>query len=453
MSEGTFGKDRRHPVKEQDTAYRDDYQRDRDRVLYSSAFRRLAGVAQVAAVNEQLVLHNRLTHSLKVAQMGRRLVQHLRYQAGGPAAGFPPESDLNEDVVETAGLVHDIGHPPFGHIAEEVLDQRLDRVAGLEGFEGNAQSFRVVTKLARRKKEHAGLNLTRATLNAILKYPSLKPCGSCKTTPLWTDRGYGEKWGAYRGERVDFAWVRENSRGELRSANAVLMDWADDISYATHDLEDYFRAGLIPLHGLSVDQERIVKHGLRRLKGHRGFDESRFRHELDTIIEEFGDHLHSQFWETRRNRVQMNKITSGHLTRFVKAVRLLDEPPYVEVDEDSQYRVAALKELTWFYVIDRPPLAIHQEGQKRIIGSLFDRLLTCLVKSPNSPKIPIQLRVIYRDIEHDDEAKETFEKNKDARCARAVTDYICLLTEAQAVDLGKRLEGRSESSMFGTWFN
>ncbi|GAB3736412.1 dNTP triphosphohydrolase [Amycolatopsis oliviviridis] len=450
MSEGTFGTARRHDARKK-KAYRDEYQRDRDRVLYSSAFRRLAGVAQVAAVNEQLVLHNRLTHSLKVAQMSRRLVQHLRYKSS--EAGFPDGSGLNEDVVETAGLVHDIGHPPFGHIAEEVLDQRLAQVSGLEGFEGNAQSFRVVTKLARRKEEHMGLNLTRATLNAVLKYPRLKPRDSAKSTALWTDRGHGEKWGAYQTELTDFDWARKSSLGELRSANAILMDWADDISYATHDLEDYFRAGLIPLHHLEVDKERIFEHGHRRLKKLKGFNEYRFQEQIDVIVKEFGRSLESQFWETRENRVRMNKITSRHLTRFVKAVRLLDEPPYVEVDQDSQYRVAALKELTWFYVIDRPPLAIHQEGQKRIIGSLFDRLFTCLAKSPTSPKIPIQLRTIYRDIKRDDEAKGTFEKNKEARCARAVTDYICLLTEAQAVDLGKRLEGRSQSSMFGTWFN
>ncbi|WP_409495038.1 deoxyguanosinetriphosphate triphosphohydrolase family protein [Amycolatopsis sp. cmx-11-12] len=326
MPEGTFGNVRRHAVKES-PSYRDAYQRDRDRVLYSSAFRRLAGVAQVAAVNEQLVLHNRLTHSLKVAQMGRRLVQHLRYQSGDPGQGFPEGSDLNEDVVETGGLVHDIGHPPFGHIAEEVLDARLTQVAGLEGFEGNAQSFRVVTKLARRKKEHKGLNLTRATLNAILKYPRLKPCDSCKTTALWTDRGYGDKWGAYQTERDDFEWVRQGSHGELRSANAIMMDWADDISYATHDLEDYFRAGLIPLRGLPVDRKRIVKHGIRRLKNNNGFDESRFRNELEMIIDEFGDRLQSQCWDTRRNRVRMNMITSDHLTRFVQAVRIIDEAP------------------------------------------------------------------------------------------------------------------------------
>ncbi|MFI7121040.1 deoxyguanosinetriphosphate triphosphohydrolase family protein [Amycolatopsis sp. NPDC049868] len=450
MSEGKSGTARRHTV-EKRRAYRDAYQRDRDRVLYSSAFRRLAGVAQVAAVNEQLVLHNRLTHSLKVAQMGRRLVQHLRYRSRG--ADFPKGANLNEDVVETAGLVHDIGHPPFGHIAEEVLDQRLRQVAGLEGFEGNAQSFRVVTKLARRKEEHMGLNLTRATLDAVLKYPRLKPRDSAKPATSWIDRGYGEKWGAYQTERKDFEWARESCRGGLRSANAILMDWADDISYATHDLEDYFRAGLIPLHNLPVDKERIVKHGRRRLKKVNGFNEFRFQEQIDAIIKEFGKSLKSQCWDTRENRVRMNKITSDHLTGFVDAVHLLDEPPYVEVDQDSQYRVAALKELTWFYVIDRPPLAIQQEGQKRIIGSLFDRLFTCLVKSPNSPKIPIQLRVIYRDIKRDDEAKGTFDDNKEARCARAVTDYICLLTEAQAVDLGKRLEGRSQSSMFGTWFN
>ncbi|MFD5246848.1 deoxyguanosinetriphosphate triphosphohydrolase family protein [Amycolatopsis sp. NPDC058340] len=441
---------RRHEVQEKET-YRDAYQRDRDRVLYSSAFRRLAGVTQVAAVNEQLVLHNRLTHSLKVAQMGRRLVQHLRAQCG--PGEFAPESDLNEDVVETAGLVHDIGHPPFGHIAEEVLDQRLAQIAGLEGFEGNAQSFRVVTKLARRKEEHMGLNLTRATLNAILKYPRLKPRDSAKPITSWTNRGYGEKWGAYQTERDDFEWVRDGSRGDLRSANAILMDWADDISYATHDLEDYFRAGLIPLHNLAIDKKRILKHGRRRLRKINGFNEHRFREQIDAIVGEFGESLRSQCWDTRENRVQMNMITSNHLTRLVDAVRLVDVAPYVEVDEESQYRVAALKELTWFYVIDRPPLAIQQEGQKRIIGSLFDRLLMCLEKSPNSPKIPIHLRVIYRDIKRDDEAKGTFKGDKEARCARAVTDYICLLTEAQAVDLGKRLAGRSQSSMFGTWFN
>ncbi|ANN18460.1 deoxyguanosinetriphosphate triphosphohydrolase [Amycolatopsis orientalis] len=452
MPEGTLGNVRRHTVKDA-PAYRDAYQRDRDRVLYSSAFRRLAGVAQVAAVNEQLVLHNRLTHSLKVAQMGRRLVQHLRYQSGDPESGFPPGSELNEDVVETAGLVHDIGHPPFGHVAEEVLDERLSRVAGLEGFEGNAQSFRVVTKLARRKMDHTGLNLTRATLNAVLKYPRLKPRDSGAGSALWTDRGHGDKWGAYQTERDDFAWARRGSEGELRSANAILMDWADDISYATHDLEDYFRAGLIPLHNLAVDKKRILKHGRRRLRKLNGFNEYRFGEQIDKIVDEFSRSLHSQCWDTRENRVRVNKITSAHLTRFVKAVRLLGEAPYVEIDHDSQYRVAALKELTWFYVIDRPPLAIQQEGQKRIIGSLFDRLITCLEKSPSSPKIPIQLRVIYRDIERDAAAKGTFKKNKEARCARAVTDYICLLTEAQAVDLGKRLAGDSQSSMFGTWFN
>lgn len=207
------------------------------------------------------------------------------------------------------------------------------------------------------------------------------------------------------------------------------------------------------MHNLAIDKKRILKHGCRRLKEDVGFNEYRFREQIDVIVDEFGENLKSQCWDTRENRVQMNMITSKHLTSLVKAVRLIDRPPFVEVDQDSQYRVAALKELTWFYVIDRPPLAIQQEGQKRIIGSLFDRLFTCLVKSPNSPKIPIHLRVIYRDIKRDDEAKGTFKGNKEARCARAVTDCICLLTEAQAVDLGKRLEGRSQSSMFGTWFN
>ncbi|MEV5718693.1 dGTP triphosphohydrolase [Amycolatopsis mediterranei] len=183
--------ERRH-VKFENDPFRTPFQRDRDRVLYSSAFRRLSGVAQVAAVNEQRVLHNRLTHSLKVAQLGRRLVQHLKHDKSAEARELRRLSGIKADVVETAGLVHDIGHPPFGHVAEPVLDACLRGAGGLEGFEGNAQSFRIVTKLARRRVEHPGLDLTRASLDAMLKYP--RPRSAAADAPTWTDRGYGNKW-------------------------------------------------------------------------------------------------------------------------------------------------------------------------------------------------------------------------------------------------------------------
>jgi dGTPase len=412
-------------------------------------------VAQVAAVNEQRVLHNRLTHSLKVAQLGRRLVQHLKHDKSAEARELRRLSGIKADVVETAGLVHDIGHPPFGHVAEPVLDACLRGAGGLEGFEGNAQSFRIVTKLARRRVEHPGLDLTRASLDAMLKYPQPRSAAADApfAAPTWTDRGYGNKWGTYLSELKDFRWARKGATTCLRSANAILMDWADDITYATHDIEDYFRAGLIPLHNLAHDRDRIAKHARGRLGKFPGFDPARFGEELDKVIERFTEDIRSSCWETRRNRAAMNKITTANLSECVAAVSLVEAPPFVSVDPQCQYLVEALKELTWFYVIDRPSLAVMQEGQKYIIQSLYDRLSGCLAESPKSPRLPIQLRLTYRDLGHDPDFMSACTRTSEARRARAVVDYLCLLTEPQAIDLDERLGGRSRSSMFGAWFS
>jgi dGTPase len=153
-------------------------QSDRDRILYSSAFRRLAGITQVVAPAEGQVFHNRLTHTLEVAQIGRRLAEKLLHEYDREF--IDSIGGINPDVVEAAALAHDLGHPPFGHIAEETLCKLLDGIRSSdypgtwfkEGFEGNAQSFRIVTTLALRYPPDSGrsdeivtgLNLTRATL-------------------------------------------------------------------------------------------------------------------------------------------------------------------------------------------------------------------------------------------------------------------------------------------------
>ena len=144
----------------------------------------------VVSADQGHVFHNRLTHSLQVAQLGRRIAEKLRR---GMTTGEVPKTYLSPSVVESACLAHDLGHPPFGHIAETLLND-LATVNGLtDGFEGNAQSFRIVTKLAMGSHE-MGLNLTRATLNAILKYPWLR--GENPDQP--------NKWGAYETEREEF---------------------------------------------------------------------------------------------------------------------------------------------------------------------------------------------------------------------------------------------------------
>ncbi len=239
--------------------HRGPFQIDRDRILYSMPFRRLAGVTQVVSPGEGEIFHNRLTHSIKVAQIARRMAENLGARYPEVAAAW---GGLDPEVAEAAALGHDLGHPPFGHAAEEELDGLI--VAELasspgeaghareqscgEGYEGNAQSFRVVTELAVRRPESThGLDLTRATLNALLKYPWQWEPGL----------GTPKKYGAYGCDGAAFAFAREGTRrvGEcpnrVRSLEAQIMDWADDVAYSVHDTEDFYRAGLIPLDRLA----------------------------------------------------------------------------------------------------------------------------------------------------------------------------------------------------------
>lgn len=201
-------------------------------------------MTQVSEPELGLSFHTRLTHSLKVAQVTRRAAEKLLDQAKGGELG--PRAarlalTLDPDAAEAAGLGHDLGHPPFGHVAEKALNEKA-HLAG--GFEGNAQSFRIVTRLAIRSPE-PGLSLTRRTLNGCLKYPWLQ---------VPTDEQKNEKYGAYRNNDEEaFHWVRQGSEQDELSLTAHLMDWADDLTFAVHDLDDFYRAGLVPLDRLAAE--------------------------------------------------------------------------------------------------------------------------------------------------------------------------------------------------------
>ena len=226
---------------------RKSFQIDRDRILYSSAFRRLAQVTQVVTAQEGHVFHNRLTHSLKVAQVARRLAERLieeQTNIAGKIGGIDP------DVVEAAALAHDLGHPPFGHTAEEELDECATSHGLIDGFEGNAQSFRILTRLAIHRVDYFGLNLTRATLNAVLKYPWLRD--SDRQSKKW------RKYSVYQLDKEAFKFVRPEF-STRQTIEASIMDFADDITYSVHDLEDFYLAGLIPLELLATDRDEFAR--------------------------------------------------------------------------------------------------------------------------------------------------------------------------------------------------
>ena len=368
------------------------FERDRARVLHSSALRRLAGKTQVVGVDEDDFPRTRLTHSLECAQIGREL---------GAALGADP------DLIDTACLAHDIGHPPFGHNGETALDEAA---AACGGFEGNAQSLRLLTRLEP-KVTGAGLNLTRATLDAAVKYP-------------WVNDGSRAKYGVYDDDIAVFTWVRDGARGERRSFEAQVMDWADDVAYSVHDLEDGVHSGLVVLDRLDRDAVCEATAGT-----YSQLTPAELRVLLDGLLSE-------PWLRDARDSVALKTATSELTARFaggaVSATRAAyGDAPLTRYAADlvvppkAAAECALLKGVTAAFVMSRPETLVEQERQRAVITELV-RLVVDRAPESLEPLTAVAWK----------------EAADDAARLRACVDRIAGLTDRAALRLHGQLAAR-----------
>jgi dGTPase len=391
-------------------ADRDDFARDRARLVHSASLRRLSAKTQVVQPGDDDFVRNRLTHSLEVAQIGREF---------GAALG------CSADVVDTACLAHDLGHPPFGHNGE----QALDAVAvGIGGFEGNAQTLRLLTRLEP-KRVHpdgrpAGLNLTRASLDAATKYPWTRA-----ETP-GASRVPAVKFGVYDDDIEVFAWFRQGREPGRRCIEADVMDWSDDVAYSVHDVEDAIASGRLDVRRLRdpADVDAVLDVAAGLYAPDLGTDA------LGAALERVlaTGTVPTAYEGSRTDRAALKDMTSRLIGRFVVAVEgatreahgggaLTRYAAHLVVPDATRAECAVLKAVAAHFVMHAQERVEVLAGQREVVRDL----VVAYQEDPVGRLDP--------DLLGDWKAADS-----DAAALRVVVDQVASLTDVRALALYAR---------------
>ena len=381
---------------------RTEFARDRARIIHSFALRRLAAKTQVAVPWATDFPRTRLSHSLECAQVGREL---------GAALGADP------DLMEGACLAHDIGHPPFGHNGEEALNQIASSCGG---FEGNAQSIRLLIRLEAKTVlpdgKSIGLNLTRASLDAATKYP-------------WSRAVNARKFGVYEDDLEIFNWYRSGVESGKTSMEAQIMDWSDDVAYSVHDLEDSLVSGQIKLDQLSSDLPKLFKVAQEMYLA--DITESEMQSAL-AALQKLS--CWPRYYDgTHRSLARLKDLASQLIGRFAQAAEVATEEKYGDgnltrynanlvVPRAQRVEVALLKSMAGHYVINASDSQIRYGEQQRLLTELVEAILE---------SAPTTLESFF--------LQDWQNAQTDQARLRVVIDQVASLTDPGAAALHKRL--------------
>ena len=398
---------------------RSPFTRDRARVLHSAGLRRLAATTQVLVAGSADFPRTRLTHTLEVAQIAREM---------GAALGCDP------DLVDVAGLAHDLGHPPFGHNGEGELNRQA---ASIGGFEGNAQTLRVMTRLEAKVIDPAtgrsvGLDLTRASLDASCKYPWPRRDPSTVDDRRGSDLGgQSHKFGYYADDAEIFHWLREGAPGERTCLEEQVMDWSDDVAYSVHDAEDAVHSGLLDLaqfRSASVQQE-LVAIARERYAPDR---------DVHALTEAMGRLTSLEYWPgqfdgSMASLVELKTFTSYLIGRFCVSAQIATQIEYgsepltryaasLVVPDEVRDEVSVMKAVAVKYVMNRPGADAEYARQREVIAELVHGLTLDEGRSLE-PWL-----------------KPTFDAaTTDAQRFRVIIDQVASLTDVSVIDWHRRI--------------
>ena len=383
-------------------AGRTEFMRDRARVIHSAALRRLAAKTQVAVPWENDFQRTRLSHSLECAQIGREL---------GESLGADP------DLLETACLSHDLGHPPFGHNGEEALASIATEFGG---FEGNAQSFRLLVRLEAKTVDSdgksMGLNLTRASLDGATKYP-------------WPRSHNLRKFGVYDDDVAVFDWMRKGAPINKKCIEAQIMDWSDDCAYSVHDLEDAIFANQISVKNFETDFEDLYSVMVHDYGSDASEQEAVDAHKRLSILSAWPHYYDG----TLRSLARLKDSTSQLIGRFVLAAELETRKVHgdgplsrysadLEIPREQKIEVDFLKAIAGHYLINAAHSQDRYAKQQVIISELVEMLRA---------RAPQELDSFF--------LKSWNEAGDEKARMRVIIDQVAALTDPGAYALHARL--------------